>query len=541
MVTTQRRQVPRMTVKGPAYVNLDPTTGGVILNISEGGLCFQSWAPIQRTETIRFWFSYRGHRIEADEELASKDEAQTKRVSRLIEVGSELAWADQTRKTGGLRFTNLSAEAREQIRDWIRKASLVAVTEKAALSPNKSRFFGVQQSITSAAWRASARPEALFGHIRSGRLWTGFSGGLLAGVLVSALVVAAFSLLTLNRELGDTLIRLGERLGGRTWSQPISPQPQASSQEPRSTSPDRVAPESSTLSPHPHPGAPEPQDISAEPQTVAAAPIHAQLQEELVSTAKLTATKPYGVKFEAASPATPSLSAPSVKPSDPPALSAPAGRPVSPGIGIAPASDPSTSMLWSTAPEMELANRPGAHIEPWKVEGNGMRSEKYLEVGKFTEKLLAEKTAEKFSQLGFPATVVQWNRFWRKSYQVLVGPYGGDREAEAAHKNLASLGFTPRSYERGRRDFTLPPALKIAGTHLPVGDCVIRWESYTPDAIVKIEGDRGMGVTVEGKWVKQGARYAEDAVAYQKNRDGSRTLIEIRFAGMGQALVFGSN
>ena len=70
---------------------------------------------------------------------------------------------------------------------------------------------------------------------------------------------------------------------------------------------------------------------------------------------------------------------------------------------------------------------------------------------------------------------------------------------------------------------------------------MISWESYTPDAIVKIEDTGGVGVTVAGKWVKQGVRYTEDAIGYQKNRDGSRTLIEIRFAGMRQALVFANN
>ncbi|HEV7512737.1 MAG TPA: hypothetical protein VGO27_13660, partial [Candidatus Acidoferrum sp.] len=94
---------------------------------------------------------------------------------------------------------------------------------------------------------------------------------------------------------------------------------------------------------------------------------------------------------------------------------------------------------------------------------------------------------------------------------------------------------------RGNRDFTLPRTLKVGGTHLPVGSCLISWESYTPNAIVKIERDRGMGVTVEGRWVNHGVSYTEDAVAYQTNGDGSGTLVEIRFSGMGRALVFGSN
>jgi hypothetical protein len=189
---------------------------------------------------------------------------------------------------------------------------------------------------------------------------------------------------------------------------------------------------------------------------------------------------------------------------------------------------------------MEPASPPRFHIEPSKVEDTRMRSEKYLELGKFKEKLLADKTTGQLSQLGFPATVVPWSRFFGKSYQVLVGPYETDREAQAAQKDLASLGFAPRSYERGKRDFFLPPALRVSGTSLPVGDCVIIWESYTPNAVVKFEDARGMTVsTIEGKWMKRSPRFAQNAIVYVSNKDGSRTLVEIRFSGMEQALVLG--
>ena len=535
MASTQRRQVPRMTVKGPAYVNLNPNNGGIILNISEGGLCFRSAAPILQTETIRFWFAPRGYRT------ASQDQVQTKGVSRLIEVGSHLAWTDRTRMTGGLRFTNLSTEAREQIRDWVRCASPVPVNGTVASSLQKSRAFGVHQSIANAARRASARLEVFLGHIQPRRLWIGFAGGLMAGVLVASLPAAVFSLRIRGRELGDTLVRLGERLGGKSGSQPVSPQSHVSTQEPHSTSLDPVAPKSNITTPDPHPVTAVSQNKSVELHPVAASSVQAPLREILASTATPAATNSYGAEHETASRNNTAFSAPSSKPSDTPALSSTVSHPLSSGIAIVPDPDLSTAVLRSAAPETELEYRPAIHTEAPKVEGSGMGSEKYLEVGKFKEKPLAEKTAGKFSNLGFPASVSQKNRLWGKSYQVLVGPYGGDREAEVAHRNLESLGFTPRSYERGRRDFRLPAALNVAGNHLPVGDCVISWESYTPNAIVKIEDVRGMGVTLEGKWVNQGVRYTENAVGLHKNRDGSRTLVEIRFAGMGRALVFGSS
>jgi hypothetical protein len=60
-----------------------------------------------------------------------------------------------------------------------------------------------------------------------------------------------------------------------------------------------------------------------------------------------------------------------------------------------------------------------------------------------------------------------------------------------------------------------------------------------PDAIVKFEDGRSVAVSAEGKWVKRDVRYDNDAFVYIMRGDGSRTLVEIRFAGMNQALVFG--
>jgi len=201
--------------------------------------------------------------------------------------------------------------------------------------------------------------------------------------------------------------------------------------------------------------------------------------------------------------------------------------------------DPDVSLLRAPAPDLKLTNRLGVHIEPLKVEGMAVGSEKYLEVGKFKEKPTADKQTSRLSELGFPAKTIPRSRFSGKSYQVLVGPYGSDFAAETVHKDLTSFGFTPRSYERGTRDFKLPRTLEVDSRRLPVGDCVISWESYTPDAIVKFESDKGPPIIVDAKWVKREAAYTENAVVYEGSRNGSFNLLEIRFSGLAEALVFG--
>ena len=68
------------------------------MDVSEGGLGFRAIAPVEADGPIHFRFAI--------------DSA-----NRIKAVG-ELAWKDETGKIGGLRFTQLPDEIREQIRVW---------------------------------------------------------------------------------------------------------------------------------------------------------------------------------------------------------------------------------------------------------------------------------------------------------------------------------------------------------------------------------------------------------------------------------------
>jgi hypothetical protein len=509
-VRTERRHSPRMTVRELAYVNLAPDNGGIILDVSEGGLCFQSRAPVYTLDAIRFWFSYRSQRVEAAVGQARTDEPRSGGVSRFIEVCCDLAWIDDTRKRGGLRFKNLPETAREQIRDWMHEPAIVHVNEQLTPKPSSAtRSFGKLARIST------GRLQELAHQIQTARQKMGFSGGLVIGILLSAALVGLFSLLIHSHRLGNSLVQLGELLGGRSSSQPLA----------ATLPPDA---EASLSSPKP----PEPPPLkralrlaeSHEPQALAA-PVHVPSPEKSPSSASPAIGKSGEVRPEAASRAIVSVSR---------ALA----RPLVPRMDVSPTPELEGSMPLAPVPKFGLANPIALHLEVSKAEGGVVG--KYLEVGNFKEKLLAEKQIDRLSQLDFPADVNQRNRFFGKSYQVLVGPYESDSEVEAVHKELSSHGFNPRSYERGKRNFTLRPGLKVGNTHLPVGDCVITWESYMPDAIVKIETPHGQRVTLEGKWEQQSDKYPQDAIKYAKDRDGSLALVEIRFSGLRQTLVFPS-
>lgn len=480
----ERRQTPRTTVNRLAYINLDSNNGAIVLNISNDGLCFHSVDPVQRNGTIHFWFLDHNHRIEAH---------------------GKVAWMDDTQKTGGLQFANLSTEARVQIREWISQPAAPRTAKRAApLHSSPS-----EQPINSAAQlnaNAVRNSSATLGRSPSSRApvgLSGFSGGLIFGILISAVVAAAFLLHAYRRELGNSLIQLGERLGARHEVQTVSPASSA------------ITAPAPKVAPLQEKAPKQPPEKTVRPQQ---ATIDPTLAVRVTRAPTITASA------IAAAPAIPSQSPPTSLP--------------------APSIEPSASHVSEeagTAPELGSTRHPGAQAEDSREDDARSLSTKFLEVGKFRDAIWANKTTDKLTQLGFHATVIHRGHLWMNSYQVLVGPYGNEAEAKLAHANLASRGFKPRSYERGSRPLSFSSGLTVNGARLPVGDFVVSWESYVPDAIVKFEKEGTVVGTVEGNWEKRSVKYENDAIVYRKNSDGSRTLLELRFAGMSQALVFGKS
>ena len=484
-MNSERRQTPRTTLNRLAYINLESNNGAIVLNVSDGGLCFHSVDPIRLSETIHFWFLDHSHRIEAD---------------------GKLAWMDETQKTGGLQFTLLPTEARLQIRDWISQPAEPRISGGRS-APSQSSTSELQAFSTSHLNRSPMRDSSVPREVhsqnsRARALLSGFSGGLIFGILVSALLAAAFLLHTYRREFGRSLIRWGERLGARYEAPTVS---SASS---------TIIPPASRAPPLKERALTQPLAKSARPHQ----------QEKTGPRPRATVARAPAIT---ATPSTPAI------PSRPPPTSLPI-------TSIEPNAS-HVSENASTVAELGSTSHPGAHGENSRAEDGGLSSTKFLEVGKFHDVTWANKTTDKLTELGFHTTVIHRGHLWMNSYQVLVGPYGNEAEAELAHANLVSRGFNPRSYERGSRSLTFSSRLTVSGARLPVGDFVITWESYVPDAIVKFEKDGSVVSTTEGKWEKRSVKYEDDAIVYKKNSDGSRTLLELRFGGMSQALVFGKS
>jgi hypothetical protein len=508
---SERRQTTRTTLSSVVYINFDSDNGGIVLNVSEGGLCFHSVAPVQREGAIRFWFSEHKQRIEA---------------------AGEIAWIDETRKTGGLRFTALPAEGHEQIRNWISQPMMRLTVEKPParsvpppspypdfstvphethVAPGSPVFPAVHSSAATDSPDLAAEDSSQTSEIS--KLLdprTGFSRGLATGLLVSALLAVPFLLHSYRHELGESLIHLGERLASksRAPTQTVTPaqqaipplQPPSPTHRPIPVSP----PEKALLPPTTNPAKPQ-QAKLAPPRPIVA--VHAA-DGGLAKTTRVSAATI----------------------STPPAVSLPT-------TAAAPVSSVVPDKTGTVLPD-KPANSPDVHAVVTGKESTVSSSAGYFEVGKFKNNLLAGNVADKLGQLGFHASVAQKGRLWMNSYSVLVGPYGDNHDAEAARKDLVLHGFSPRAFEKGSRDFRLPLALTLNGTQVPIGDYTISWESYSPDAVVKFTRNYDVVVTAEGKWMKNEVPFQRNAFVWRKGANGTQTLLEIRFGGMSRALVF---
>ena len=189
MSAAERRNVARTKLDKLAYIHIEPNNGGIVLNVSEGGLAFHSMAPVEKNGPVRF---------------------SLKEQNRRIDICGELIWTDAIQKVGGLRFTTLTSEAREQIDDWaiqhetpteeVRGSTLGAAFLRAFPGLSVRRFV---PKFTSKDRRASAALLRTNVRLRM----SGFSGGLATGLFISIM----------ESHPGDSIPGLGETSQGN-WN-----------------------------------------------------------------------------------------------------------------------------------------------------------------------------------------------------------------------------------------------------------------------------------------------------------------------------------
>ncbi|MGB2898553.1 MAG: PilZ domain-containing protein [Candidatus Acidiferrum sp.] len=126
-----------------AFIQLERDDGGAVLDISEAGLRFETFAPVYQEGQVHFWFS-----------LNLRDR---------IEAWGEVVWTNAARRSGGLRFLRLSEEDRAQIRTWTAEFSARDVSDEKfapqAGADGTRGEIGANKHDAVAAFVAKARPR----------------------------------------------------------------------------------------------------------------------------------------------------------------------------------------------------------------------------------------------------------------------------------------------------------------------------------------------------------------------------------------------
>ena len=105
-----RRQKIRKMPERFAFVQLERDDGGSVLDISEGGLKFETFAPVAKGGPVHLWFSLN--------------------LKERIEAWGEVVWTNAAKKCGGVRFLRLSEKDLAQIREWISRPAIQENTEE---------------------------------------------------------------------------------------------------------------------------------------------------------------------------------------------------------------------------------------------------------------------------------------------------------------------------------------------------------------------------------------------------------------------------
>jgi|SRR5579862_124122 hypothetical protein len=88
------------------------------------------------------------------------------------------------------------------------------------------------------------------------------------------------------------------------------------------------------------------------------------------------------------------------------------------------------------------------------------------------------------------------------------------------------------------RPFRLPVVVTLNGAQVPPGTYELTLETQGSGVRVTLLKDGEFVATAPGVWVKSGIKYSEDEALLRVNPEGSKSLIEIRFAGVAKSIVF---
>jgi hypothetical protein len=132
----ERRQLPRVKPYKLVYVSLSAQNRGLIIDATEEGFQFLAESPVDHAQGI----------VPARFTLSPLD---------AIETAGEITWLDDTNRAGGMRFRDIAAADRANIRDWLTHNAHLLPSREDDLDAGASGVTGTEPLAASDDGRAS--------------------------------------------------------------------------------------------------------------------------------------------------------------------------------------------------------------------------------------------------------------------------------------------------------------------------------------------------------------------------------------------------
>jgi TonB family protein len=137
-LTHERRRARRRKVDAVVYVNIGRDNGGVLLDLSEDGMCISVANPLAVSSEVQF-------------DLGLEE-------ARPIEGTAQVSWLSESGRSAGIRFLSLPNESRMRIRQWL--AGTPALTKKSeATVPSGNTGTATQEPAAALREEASGQRE----------------------------------------------------------------------------------------------------------------------------------------------------------------------------------------------------------------------------------------------------------------------------------------------------------------------------------------------------------------------------------------------
>lgn len=113
-----RRCSDRQRVKTIVYIDLGSSNGGMLIDVSDGGLSFQGIHPLQAGQVFSVDFKLPG-------------------IDQSFRTTGQIVWLNDSRKGGGLRFVEPLEETRNLLKGWLSEMAADDLDVKSAAHPRR--------------------------------------------------------------------------------------------------------------------------------------------------------------------------------------------------------------------------------------------------------------------------------------------------------------------------------------------------------------------------------------------------------------------